>query len=208
MFDMNPVDKTCRILSTLEYMGNLAIKHHVPPVLTFDQPLYWKAAEIIRASPENSRLKEIVLILGTFHTLMNLTGDLSLEDVMKYELNPFPSSLFEDNDILRTADKPKFAQALIAHCNNTPSCESKSDVIPQTERYVLDGGLLLHKLKWKSGDTYGNIAKSYADYTNKRYGSATVVFDGYVTGPSIKDNTHQRRGQTAVHTIVNLTEDT
>ncbi|KAJ8043657.1 hypothetical protein HOLleu_10852 [Holothuria leucospilota] len=55
-------------------MSNLAIKHHVPPVITFDQPLYWKAAEIIRASPENSRLKEIVLMLGTFHTLMNLLG--------------------------------------------------------------------------------------------------------------------------------------
>ncbi|KAJ8042475.1 hypothetical protein HOLleu_13540 [Holothuria leucospilota] len=74
MIDMYPGDKTC-ILSTLEFISNLATKHHVPPVVTFDQPLYWKAAaEIISASPENSRLKEFILILGTFYTLMNLLG--------------------------------------------------------------------------------------------------------------------------------------
>ncbi|KAJ8023975.1 hypothetical protein HOLleu_36567 [Holothuria leucospilota] len=76
--------------------------------------------------------------------VVSRTGDLSLEDVMKYELSPFPPSLFEDNDILWKADKPKLAQALIAHFNNTPSCESTPDVIPQTERYVLDRGSLLH----------------------------------------------------------------
>ena len=42
---------------------------HVPLVITFDQPLYWKHAEIISASPQ-----EIVLRLGTFHTFMNLPG--------------------------------------------------------------------------------------------------------------------------------------
>ena len=37
------------------------------------------------------------------------TGDLSLEDVMSFELRPYPSSLFEDNKILRKADKPQLA---------------------------------------------------------------------------------------------------
>ena len=37
------------------------------------------------------------------------------------------------------------------------------------------------------------------------YGSATtVVFDGYEQGPSIKDNTHQWRGQN-IHPVVNFT---
>ncbi|KAJ8027661.1 hypothetical protein HOLleu_32864 [Holothuria leucospilota] len=101
---------------------------------------------LIRASIDTSLLFHRFLVLSR-------TGDLSLEDVMKYELSPFPPSLFEDNDIFRKADKPKLAQALIAHCNNTPSCETTTDAIPQTERYVPDGGSLLHKLKWKSGDT-------------------------------------------------------
>ena len=40
MVDMYPGDKTC-ILSTLQYICNLASKHNAPPVVTFDQPLFW-----------------------------------------------------------------------------------------------------------------------------------------------------------------------
>lgn len=43
-------------------------------VITFDQPLYWKAAQIIQEGPSSSPLKTIVLMLGGFHTLMNLLG--------------------------------------------------------------------------------------------------------------------------------------
>ena len=73
MIDMHSGDKTC-ILSMLEFLSNLAIKHHVSPIITFDQPLYWKATEIIIDAPQNSPLKEIVLLLGCFHTFMNLLG--------------------------------------------------------------------------------------------------------------------------------------
>ena len=41
------------------------------------------------------------------------------------------------------------------------------------------------------------IAESYAEFTLRNYGVATAVFDGYCTGASIKDNTHQRRGKIA-----------
>ena len=61
--------------------------------------------------------------------------------------------------------------------------------IPETECYVLDGGSLLYRLPWKKGDTYNAIAESYADFTVRHYGQATVVFDGYQDGPSIKDIT-------------------
>ena len=65
-------DKTC-ILSTLEFLSNLAMKYYVVPIITFDQPLYWKAAELIIDAPQNN-LKKIVLMLGCFHTFMNLLG--------------------------------------------------------------------------------------------------------------------------------------
>ena len=55
-------------------------------------------------------------------------------------------------------------------------------------------------------DSYGSIAQSYADFTIRHYGLATVVFDGY-GGPSIKDNTHQRRGMN-VHRVVHFSADT
>ena len=67
--------------------------------------------------------------------------------------------------------------------------------IPKTDCYVLDGGCLLHRLPWKKGDSYNAIAESYADFIVRHYRQATVVFDGYDEGPSIKDNTHQRRGK-------------
>ena len=72
MIDMYSGDKIC-ILSTLEFLSNLATKHHVSPVVTFDQPLYWKAAELI-IDAQDSPLKGIVLRLGCFHTFMNLLG--------------------------------------------------------------------------------------------------------------------------------------
>ena len=73
MIDLYSGDKTC-ILSTLEFLCDLASKHHFTPVITFDQPLYWKAAEIILDAPVGSQLKSIVLLLGCFHTFMNLLG--------------------------------------------------------------------------------------------------------------------------------------
>ena len=41
-------------------------------VCTFDQPLFWKASTIIQASSIGDELREIVLMLGPFHTFMNL----------------------------------------------------------------------------------------------------------------------------------------
>ena len=70
IIDMYSGDKTC-ILSILEFLSNLAIKYHVVPIITFDQPFYWKAAELIIDAPQNN-LKKIVLMLGCFHTFMNL----------------------------------------------------------------------------------------------------------------------------------------
>ena len=73
MINVYSVDESC-IVSTLNFICNLAMKHNLPTIVTFDQPLYWKAAEIIIDAPQNSHLKGIVLMLGCFHTLMNLLG--------------------------------------------------------------------------------------------------------------------------------------
>ncbi len=73
MIDMYSGDISC-ILSTLQFLCDLASKYHIAPVITFDQPLYWKAAQIILDSPHGSPLKSIVLLLGCFHTFMNLLG--------------------------------------------------------------------------------------------------------------------------------------
>ncbi|KAJ8882464.1 hypothetical protein PR048_014272 [Dryococelus australis] len=76
------------------------------------------------------------------------------------------------------------------------------------QRYVIDGGYSIHKLKWKKGDTYCEIAKACADFTIKNYGLATVGFDGHDSGHSIKDNTHKRRQQNMHYPIVHISGDT
>ncbi|KAJ6661273.1 hypothetical protein lerEdw1_015410 [Lerista edwardsae] len=73
MIDMAPGDRTC-IVSTLHFILKVAEKHQFSAVVTFDQPLYWKASEVIQAEPTGSPLKDIVLLLGSFHTVMNVLG--------------------------------------------------------------------------------------------------------------------------------------
>ena len=73
MIDMYPGDKTC-ILSTLEFICKLAAKHNISPIVTFDQPLFWKASEIVIEVEDSSPVKDVILLLGSFHTLMNLLG--------------------------------------------------------------------------------------------------------------------------------------
>ena len=66
IIDLNPNDINC-IYSTLIFVINQARQQKViTPCITFDQPLYWKATEIIKAE----RL-EVVCRLGGFHTLMS-----------------------------------------------------------------------------------------------------------------------------------------
>lgn len=73
MIDLNPSDPSC-IYSTLKFVSNQAKKQNVTPILTFDQPLYWKALTIIHAQPLGCDLKHLVLRLGGFHMQMSFLG--------------------------------------------------------------------------------------------------------------------------------------
>src|SRR6218665_1465305 len=43
------------------------------------------------------------------------TGELSLEEVMSYELSPFPPALFDSINVFIKADKPQLAHAISEH---------------------------------------------------------------------------------------------
>jgi hypothetical protein len=73
MIDMNPNDPTC-INSTLHFVSKEARVHGFTPILTFDQPLYWKAMHIIETEPKDSPLKSVILRLGGFHLEMSFAG--------------------------------------------------------------------------------------------------------------------------------------
>ena len=153
----------------------------------------------IQISPD--RTTDCALLFQCF-IVVSKTEELSLEDIMVYEISPFPPALFETNNLFRKANKPQLAH-VISECANGGIL----DIMPETECYVLDGGSLLHRVSWKRGETYGTIAKSYADFTIKHYATPTVIFDGYECRPSIKDNVHPRRGYN-IHPIVSFTSDT
>ena len=52
---MKSGEMTC-IYSTPNYVHGLATTHHVPTVITFDQPLFWKASEIVQGLPMGHQL--------------------------------------------------------------------------------------------------------------------------------------------------------
>ncbi|KAL5020495.1 hypothetical protein ScPMuIL_003387 [Solemya velum] len=133
---------------------------------------------------------------------------------MQYELDDFPPALFDARKVLRKPDKPQLAHAIAAHANSVPeevehqqTQEPIEKPPPETEHFVLDGGSLLQHLSWNRGETFGSIAKTYAVFTSRSYPKATVVFNGYLDSPAIKDNTHLRRGKN-VHPVVSFNQDT
>ena len=73
MIDMNPSDMSC-IFSTLSFISDHAIKYNQTPIVTFDQPLYWKALMIIHHGNADRCLHNIVLRLGGFHAEMSFLG--------------------------------------------------------------------------------------------------------------------------------------
>lgn len=71
IIDLSPSDDTC-IYSTLNYVQSQARKLNMQsPCITFDQPLWIKAVEIIK-----SKLMNIVCRLGGFHTMMSFMGSI------------------------------------------------------------------------------------------------------------------------------------
>ena len=57
-------------------------------------------------------------------------------------------------------------------------------------KYVIDGGMLIHRITWKVESSFTDICASYVSFLSK-YPQCTVVFDGYRN--STKDMAHKVR---------------
>lgn len=64
----------CRVLTQVCILCKFASKRNMPAVITFDQPLISKAFDITNAVPHDSPIRNVVLLLGSFQTFMNLLG--------------------------------------------------------------------------------------------------------------------------------------
>ena len=103
----------------------------------------------------------------------------------EYELTSIPTSLFKDC-YMRKSQKSQLAKALQEGVQPSSGYSNT--------KYVIDGGALLHRVKWQKKATYKEIIAQYVEYVRTRYGNCcVVVFDGYGYGPSIKDHEHKQR---------------
>ena len=116
--------------------------------------------------------------------LVLVERDDDMKKCFNYELTPNPTSLF-DHGMMRKANKSALGKAIKQ--NSLP------DKLPVSSMYIIDGGALLHKVKWPPNSTYEVIIKHYIHFVNSNYGLSCVVFDGYDNGPCIKDHEHKRR---------------
>jgi len=110
-----------------------------------------------------------------------------VESLFSHELTAMPAVFFKDGMLRKTA-KSLLGQELKSSANSFV-CNP-----PVNAQYVVDGGWLLHKVKWLPDGTYGSVVTQYARYVSKNFGpSAIIVFDEYCNGPTTKDHEHERR---------------
>ena len=110
-----------------------------------------------------------------FQRLLVLAGrdEEKLRNDLEFELSSHPPSLVGDDGLMREADNPVLANEILSRVNQNVD-------IPSGATYVLDGGLLLFKLRWKKGVTFETIFNNYLEYILRHYGQkCVVVFDAF-----------------------------
>lgn len=70
---------------------------------------------------------------------------------------------------------------------------------------VIDGGALIHRIRWMKGWKFERIFNVYAQYISKNYKNPTIFFDGYEK--STKDQEHIRRNSIPQSSFVNIQEN-
>lgn len=98
--------------------------------------------------------------------------DEHLKEYLQYELSPYPTSLFDNAGMRKTAKEKlyKFMDPVnidLDHVNVT---------------YIINGGFLLHRVVWNKNDTFSIVLNRCVSYLQMHFGSNVVdVFDGYST---------------------------
>ena len=78
--------------------------------------------------------------------------------------------------------------------------------VSRNSHFVIDGGALLHKVTW-SGSTFEKVLEQYHSYVKSKYGTCTIVFDGY-NKRSTKDHKHIRAQNCQTCADLKVTKDT
>ena len=73
--------------------------------------------------------------------------------------------------------------------------------------FIIDGGWLLHVLKWKRNSSYAEIMKQYSSYLTTKYGMLCVIFGGYEKH-SVKDHGHRYQQKGKLSATIVISENT
>ncbi|CAC5388950.1 unnamed protein product [Mytilus coruscus] len=236
MIDLNASDMTC-VYSTLNFGSNQAKRYDITAILTFDQPLYWKAFSIIEnENPVGTciiqelegknkldhtfRRKKQAITLGN-KVQANLDGEpLHIDSQLPFQrcTNVADGIFYDISEIFRY--ELCGVPSSIFEITSLPREPQKSTLAdymwnlielkpkaPTETYFVLNGGSLIH-LPWTKGATVDTICMTYVNYVNYHYKDATVVFDGYPSVPTTKDVTHIRRTKEIISPKVNFNNDT
>lgn len=111
-----------------------------------------------------------------------------ITEYFKYELSPYPMSLFKDG-IMRSAQKAKLKSFLLENIPTVDKTRTKS---------IADGGALLWCCDWRRNEPFDAIFKKYVNFLVYLQ-IDIVVFDGYEI--STKDTTHHKRQGKTAHTV-------
>ena len=117
MIDMDPKNESC-IYSTLHFVANQAKTYGVTPVLTFDQPLWMKAQQILDAEPSTSRIKNIVLRLKGLSMAMSFLGKNIMTET---GLKVLFSVVYAENTVPNMLNGKVIARAIRAHARDDRS---------------------------------------------------------------------------------------
>ena len=157
-------------------------------------------------STKNDIIIDPSLLFQRFLVVSNSTP-IKINEVVKFEVCSYPPAIFESLEVLRKANKPQITEEIVKMISKSNGSEDiANNSRQQIDQYVLDGGSLLHRVKWLKNVPYKDIIKSYCDFVLKNYKSAIVVFDGYKEQPSTKDVTHFRRNKKPVSKQINFSK--
>ena len=101
-------------------------------------------------------------------------GENNIEEFFQYELTREPMSLFR-NGMMRKPDQAALRKVIMPKKNVI-----KKEDITKCGTYVIDGGALLHRVRWSKDMKFNAIAETYVKYVTRHYDDS-IVFDGYCT---------------------------
>lgn len=134
-----------------------------------------------KTADANIFIKKIFRMLSATSGGSFTMSDVSRRNAFKYELSPFPMSIFNEKGFMRKNPKSNLDDAII---DASKEKSSLGDVSADLD-VVSDGGFLLNWYVWPHSQTYRQIMNEYITFLESTYKSQFhskrlyVVFDGY-----------------------------